>query len=92
MSATTVLELTILALGVLAVVLGLAWMGHRPSRWDAVIAEHYAVTGDYPTAAEWRSGRVGRGAERPAAATRGLVSVTVTAVDGKPPASAGGGR
>jgi hypothetical protein len=85
-SATTVLELVILALGVLALVLGLAWLGRRPARWDAAIAEHYAVTGDYPTVGEWRSGRVGRDAARPdpSAAPAGPVTVTVTAVDGKP--------
>jgi hypothetical protein len=83
-NATTVLELAILALGVLALVLGLAWLGRRPSRWDAAIAEHYAATGDYPTVGEWRAGRVGRDAVRPAPAPAGPVTVTVTAVDGKP--------
>jgi hypothetical protein len=83
-NATTVLELVILALGVLALVLGLAWLGRRPSRWDAAIAEHYAATGDYPTVAQWRAGRIGRDAVRPAPAPAGSVTVTVTAVDGKP--------
>lgn len=90
MSATTVLELTIVGLGVLAFVLGLAWLGRRPSRWDAAIAEHYAATGDYPTATGWRSGRIGWDAARPAPTPPGPVTVTVTAVDGKP--VAGGAR
>lgn len=87
MSATTVLELVILALGVLALVLGLAWVGRRPSRWDAAIADHYAATGDYPTVAQWRAGRVGRDAVRPEPAPAEPVTVTVTAVDGKPVAA-----
>ncbi|HET9655408.1 MAG TPA: hypothetical protein VFP72_08640 [Kineosporiaceae bacterium] len=89
MSATTALELAVLGVGL--VVLALAWLGRRPSRWDRAIAEHVRVTGRYPTAGEWRSGRIGEAARpkptRPRPAP-GPVTVTVTAVDGKPVAGA----
>ena len=84
MSGTTVLELAGLAVAVLAAVVGLAVLGRRPSLWERAIAEHLEVTGCYPTVGEWRSGRVGWDAVRPAPAPPGPATVTVTAVDGRP--------
>jgi hypothetical protein len=88
--STAVLELTVLAVGLIAFLVALAVLGRRPSRWDRAIAEHHEATGRYPTAAEWRSGRIGWDAVRPATAPPGPATVTVTAVDGKP--VAGGAR
>ena len=85
MSATTVLELTVLTVAVIAAVVGLAVLGRRPSGWDRAIAEHVEATGRYPTVGEWRSGRVGWDAVRPKPVRQGPVTVTVTAVDGNPP-------
>jgi hypothetical protein len=83
-SATTVLELTVIVVGLVAAVVALAVLGRRPSRWDVAIAEHHAATGDYPTAEAWRSGRIGWDAVRPAPVPPGPATVTVTAVDGRP--------
>jgi uncharacterized protein with von Willebrand factor type A (vWA) domain len=87
-STTTVLELVAVAAGVVTFVVWLRRLGLRVSPWDAVIAEHVEATGRYPTVAEWRSGRVGRDANRPEPTPAGPVTVTVTAVDGKPVAGA----
>jgi hypothetical protein len=90
-SVTTLLELAVLAVGLIALVGTLAWLAllveDSQHQWERVIAEHVEATGDYPTVGEWRSGRVGRDATRPPEPEPGpwcQATVTVTCVDGRP--------
>lgn len=77
----------------------LVWAAARRNRaqssgWRAVIAEHYVVTGDYPSVAEWRAGRIGWSGPLPLTvpdpADEGPVTVRVTVVGALAPELPGG--
>jgi predicted membrane-bound mannosyltransferase len=94
------LLLIVLALAVLAAVgaVRLVVRGQgRSAAVNAAIEAHLAATGDYPTVADWRAGRVTTALEDPPGfdpddgPEDGPVVVTVTVVDEAPRALPGGG-
>lgn len=85
----------VVAAGGLVLVVAVLWRGLAASAgWRGAIAEHYVVTGDYPSVAEWRAGRIGwSGPLRltvPDLADEGPVTVRVTVVGALAPELPGG--
>jgi hypothetical protein len=75
-----------LGLALLVGVVALVRRGRAGNRaWTVTIAEHVETTGDYPTVAEWRTGRLARRPTDPQPQPRvlpaGPAVVTVTVVD-----------
>lgn len=82
MNAFTLAELAA-AVGFLAGMLALIRRGRAANHgWADAIAEHVAATGDHPTVAEWRAGRL-RTPQPPSPEPlpAGPVTVTVTVVE-----------
>jgi hypothetical protein len=90
MSAFTLAELAA-AVGFLAGMVALIRRGRAANRgWADAIAEHVAATGQHPTVAEWRAGRLR--SPQPEPVPNGPVTVTVTVVEPTPAELTGGHR
>jgi hypothetical protein len=91
-SAFTLAELAA-AVGFLAGMVALIRRGRAANRgWADAIAEHVAATGDHPTVAEWRAGRLRSPQPEPVPVSDGPVTVTVTVVEPTPAELTGGAR